>query len=463
MKYITLLFFLSIHSAFAKTWSLDQIILNTLKNSRSIQIIQAQKDADKLIQAEALVPFDWQVGWNYIFSKSDTTNFNIKDFNSLISVKKKWLYGLNFKTDYCRTTVGMSCGRLSPSPVPFPYSKTVSLSLEQDILRNFLGREDRLKLQSANYRYESLQFKRTEETKTLILSTAEKFWDSYSFHIYVQQAKKRSQDYKELAELAQKKSKLGHTRPGEIPQILSQYERTVKQQREMETQFKNSMIHLKDLIQIEDNDFKFQKHRTLPLPNFSSVKNVEQLNTIQTARSHYLSSISMLDTQKYFYLPYVKLHAGADFLGNEKTWLKTLNSAELKNYRVGIAITYPLSHSLTRWRQFRHLRSKKIQHELEYQDHKQNISNQLKISWNQLENAHSSLKASFKILKLQKQALNEIRKSYIQGRIPIDTLISAQDRNTEVEKENLQAQKNYNLSLLKHYSLRDELLSRYEK
>lgn len=465
MKYLALFFLFLIHSASAKEWNLDQMILKTLEKSRNIQIIQAQKDADKLIQAEALVPYDWQTGWNYALPKNTFTNdnFNIKSFSSSFSLQKKWLYGVNFKTSYCYTTIEMSCGSSSPSPIASPYSRIVSLSLEQNILRNFLGREDRLKFQSANYRYESLKFKRTEETKTLILSTAEKFWNSYAFHTYVQQAKKRSQDYKELTELAQRKSKLGHTRPGEIPQILSQYERAVKQQRELETQLKNSMIHLQDFTQIEDTNFKFQKHRTLPLPHFSSVKNIEQLNTIQTARSHYLSSISMLDTQKYFYLPYVKLYAGTDFLGNEKTWLKTLNSAELKNYKVGIAITYPLSHSLTRWRQFRHLRSKKIQHELEYQDFKQNISTQLKINWNQLENAHFSLKASFKILKLQKQALNEIRKSYIQGRISINTLISAQDRNTEVEKENLQAQQNYNLSLLNYYSLRDELLSRYEK
>ena len=464
MKYITLFLFLSTYNASAKTWSLDQIILKTLENSRSIQMIQAQKSADKLIQAEAQVPFDWQLGWNYTLPKTPTAdNFNVKNFNSNFSLQKKWLYGLNLKTTYCHTTVETPCGHLPPSSLTPPYSRTVSLSIEQNILRNIFGREDRLKLQSANYKYKSAKLTRTEDTKTLILTTAEKFWNSYASHIHVQQAKQRRRDYKELADLAQKKSKLGHILPGEMPQILSQYERTIKQQKEMETQLKNSMIDLQDFTQIKDNKFKFQKHRTVPMPKLSSIKNVEQLNIIQAVRAHHSSMIALLDTQKYFYLPYVKLHAGADFLGNEKTWFQTVRSAELKNYRVGVAFVYPLSHSPSRWKQFSYLRSKKLQHELEYQDHKQTISNQLKISWNQLKNAHVSLKASFKILKLQKQALDEIRKSYIQGRVPINTLISAQDRNTEVEKENIQAQRNYNLSLLRYYSLRDELLSRYEK
>ena len=83
-----------------------------------------------------------------------------------------------------------------------------------------------------------LKLTRKEDIKKLILTTAEKFWNSYAFHIYVQQAKKTSKDYKELAELAQRKAKLGHIQPGEIPQILSQYERTLKQQKEMETLLK---------------------------------------------------------------------------------------------------------------------------------------------------------------------------------------------------------------------------------
>lgn len=464
MKYIILFSILSAYSVSAKTWSLNQIILKTLENSRSIQIIQAQKSADKLIQAEALIPFDWQVGWNYTLPKTPTaSNFNIKNFNSNFSLQKKWLYGLNVKTTYCHTTAEIPCGPLLPSAMGPPYSRIISLSIEQNILRNIFGREDRLKFQSANYRYKSAKLTRTEDIKKLILETAEKFWNSYAFHIYVQQAKKKSRDYKELADLAQRKSKLGHAQPGEIPQILSQYERTVKQQKEMETQLKNSMIDLQDFTQVKDSKFRFQKHRTLTMPRFSPIKNIEQLNSIQAAQAHHSSMITLLSAQKYFYLPYVKLHAGADFLSNKKTWFQTVRSAELKNYRIGVAFVYPLSHSLSRWKQFRYLRSKKLQHELEYENHKQTISNHLKISWNQLESAHISLKASGKILKLQKKALDEIRKSYIQGRTPIDALISAQDRNTEVEKENIQAQRNYNLSLLRYYSLRDELLSRYEK
>ena len=460
MKYLYLLLFFLIQNASAKTWSLNEIISKTLEASLSIQIIQAQKEGDKLVQAEALTPFDWQVGWLYTLPRVENS-FSSNNFNSNFSLQKKWLYGLHFKTNYCTTAGLANCANI-PS-LSTPYSKTVSLSIEQNILRNFFGREDRLKLQSANDKYKSLKLTRKEDIQKLILNTAEKFWNSYILDIYVKQAKKTRRDYKELAELIQKKSKLGHIQPGEAPQILSQYERTLKQQKEMETQFKNSMIELMDFTQIKDKKFRFQKHRTFPLPKFSAVKDIEKLNIVQTAKARYSSELALLDSQKYFYLPYIKLYAGADFSGNKTGWMEILKSPETKNYKIGVNFMYPLSHSPARWKKSSYLHSKKLQHELEYKDQKQKIKNQLKTNWNQLKNAENSLKASFKILKLQKQALNEIRKSYIQGRIPIDRLISAQDRNTEVEKENLQAQKNYNLSLLKYYSLRDELLSRYEK
>ena len=460
MKYIFLLLFFLIQNASAKTWSLNEIILKTLENSLSIQIIQAQKKGDQWIQTEALAPFDWQAGWNYTLPRVENS-FNLKNFNSHFSLQKKWLYGLHFKTDYCYAAGRANCAN-APS-LSNPYSKTVSLNIEQNILRNFFGREDRLKLQSANDQYKSLKLARKEDMQKLVLNTAEKFWNSYILNIHVQQAKKTQSDYKELVELIQKKSKLGHIQPGEAPQILSQYERTLKQQKEMETQFKNSMIELKEFTQIKDKKFKFQKHRTFSMPHFSPVKDIEKLNIVQINRTHHSSELALLDSQKYFYLPYIKLYAGADFSGNKKGWMEILKSPETKNYKIGVNFMYPLSHSPARWKRSSSLQAKKLQHELEYQDHKQKIRNQLKTNWNQLKTAQNSLKASFKILKLQKQALNEIRQSYIQGRIPIDRLISAQDRSTEVKKENLQAQKNYNLSLLKYYTLRDELLSRYQK
>ncbi len=456
MKYIPLIFLCLTQSSFAKTWSMNQTILNTLKNSAGSQILQAQKSADALILSEALSPFDWQIELSRSFPESLEADFDIKKFTSSFSLKKKWLYGLNITAGWCQAHSTLPCRGLPPSPYP----RTISLNLEKNIFRNFMGREDRLKLRSANYKYESLQLARTEEVKQLILSTANKFWRSYVFSIYVQQARKRSRDYKELAGLAQQKSKLGHTRPGEIPQILSQYQRALKQKKEMEVKFKNSMIELKDFTKIEDPHFKFQTHRSPPLPRFSAVKNIEQLNTLQKARASYLSAAAGVEAQKYFYLPYVKIHAGADFMGREG---ESLKSSELKNYKVGVSAVYSFSHSPARWKRRGALRSKKLQHELEYQDQKQKVSSRLKTQHSLLVNAHSSLRTSSKILKLQKQAMDEIRKSYIQGRSSIGTLISAQDRHTKVEKENLQAQKNYSLSLLKYYALRDELLSRYEK
>ena len=93
MKKSPLLFFFLIQSVFAKTWNLDQIILQTLENSRSIQIIQTQKQGDPLIKAEALAPFDWQVGWNHTLPKSiKSNNFDMKKFNSNFSLQKKMAF-----------------------------------------------------------------------------------------------------------------------------------------------------------------------------------------------------------------------------------------------------------------------------------------------------------------------------------------------------------------------------------
>ena len=265
--------------------------------------------------------------------------------------------------------------------------------------------------------------------------------------------------------IARKKHKLGHSRPGEIPQILSQLENALKKQKQSETLLKNANSQLKTLLQTQKSNFKFKNHKPKPLPKKQHVKDPSHLMTAQIAYKNFLSEKAQLDSQKYFYLPYLKLKAQADFLGSHPDHLKkafeNLKLKESQNYSIGVELTYPLPSSFSMRKKAFQLKSQTHQKQLEYQEQIENFKNQLESSWNSLENLHSSMRSSLKISKLQNKALEEIRKSYVQGRTSMADLISAQDRSAQTELEKIQAQKNYNLSLFQFYLLRDQLLSRY--
>ena len=417
----------------------------------------------------ALTPYNWTTG---ILIDHPRKKLKIKNhelyWNSSFFLEKQMIYGSSFRISYLNNYGWTGFQNIPSFNQPFSnpsYSQGVSFQIEQNLLRNFFGRSDRLKFQSAKFHYQSIQLSRKKELGQLIISAGEKFWNSYIAYKQLKQAQKQTKDYKELVRIAKKKHKLGHSHPGEIPQILSQLERAFKRQKQAETQLKNANSQLKTFLQTQKSNFKFTNHKPQPLPKKIPVKDPSALMTAQIMYKNFLSEKAQLDSQKHFYLPYLKLKAQADFLGshpdNLKKSFENLKLKESQNYSIGVELIYPIPSSFSMWKKSTQLKSQTLQKQLEYQKEIENFKNQLESSWNSLENTHLSMHSSFKISKLQNKALEEIRKSYIQGRTSMADLISAQDLSVQMELEKIQAQKNYNSSLFQFYFLRDQLLSKY--
>lgn len=456
-------------------WTLKKVIQTALTNSLKHSIIQKSIESDGLILDSALAPYDWTLGSEFNHPRKNWSSLSKKK-NYWISsafLQKKFTAGASFEIIYF-SSYGLPGFSSSPFDFLNPPSQTgeayrhrLSFQVKQNLLRNFFGREDQLKLKSAQYLYKSQSLSRKEELKQLILTSAQHFWSSYIAFIQLKQARRQTQDYKKLSQIARKKNKLGHSSPGEIPQILSQLERSLKNQKEIEVRFKNANIQLKTFLQNSNARFRFKTHKPRPLPKKQSPQNIESLNKAQIAYNKWASQRSDLDSKKYFYLPYIQLKAQTDFQSSHssvfhKSFSK-FSSQKPQFYAVGVELTYPLISSFSKKRKIKSLKSKYAQSRLDYQNQIQVFSDQLETSWNTLKSNHQSMRSSVKIARLQSKALKEVQQSYIQGRASLNDLILTQNRTMDTDLEKIQAQKNYNLSLLNFYTLRDQLLSKYQK
>lgn len=464
-KYFLFILIFSASFIKAQTLSLKNVIEMALSQSRQKQIIEKKQESDELIKIQARLPFNWTLG-SQLGRPYEDLETSSDFWTSSVYLQKKLLSGTSLTLSYLNSySIPSDLPTLLPNLTPY-YLQRASVSLEQSLLRNFLGREDRWRLRSVDAQYNSVFLSRKEELKQLIIVSAEKFWNSYTASFLLKQARRRSADYKNLVDIAQKRNQLGDTQPGEIPQILSRYERALKMERDNLTQLTQANIDLKSFLQIKEEEvIQFKDHQPLLLPAFLKIKNIEEMNRVKIAESTRNSLQAQIKSQELYFLPYVKLKAEIGQTGfhqqNYEQAFDLFKDGANQNYFIGINFQYPIPSSLSQIRQHRTLKSKKLQYEIEYQDQKQIFKNQLESSEIELKNSHKSLKAYSKIYRLQQQALDEIRKSYIQGRASLDILITTQDRSAEVEIENIQAQRNYNLSLLRYYSLRDELLKRY--
>ena len=472
-KNYLVLFFVISHFAHSKTWSLDDVIRTALKKSYSAQIIESQKNSDELVQMPTLAEYDWMAilkGQYPQDVKEISPNKSFWDYSYIL--QKKWSTGSQFRTVYCNSYGLSYCGSpftgsFAPPSLTAPtsfYSSKISFQLEQHLLRNFLGREDRLKIKSAKSRYKQITLSRKEDVKKLILSATQNFWNAYTAYTSWKQAQQQTKYYKKLVRLAQRKEELKHTTPGEVPQIQSQYERALKFQNATHTQWKNSSLLLQSFLQINSSHLRLKKPQPLLMPPFKKSKNFT-LNAVQIAQHHHDSVTADMDSKKYYYLPYLKFKAQLDYSGQDAGSLKeSWNQAKKSDgqfYTLGLELTYPIPATLTSAKRFQHFKYKQKQYDLELMQTKEKIQNQLQMLWNTVQNAQKEMKTATRVARLQDKALKEIRKSYEQGRASTNDLIFAQDRKMQMELEKIKSQKDYDISVIQYLSLTDQLIQRY--
>ena len=454
----------------ARAWTFNEVLKTAAAKSLKAQIIDTKNNSAELEYAKILESLDWTLVSGYSLKQSslDTPLKNVFKkpyWNRQVSLQKKWKSGSTLKTSYSQSKnlfsslsvpPFLSCADFSS---PSPQSHCMSFQISQDLMQNFFGSSTRLSLKSGKLRYNNAQLLQKENLKKVLLQAGEKYWNRYRAVILLKYIEKKLKDYKSLVQIAKRKKRLGHSQPGEIPQILAQYERSIKEQMSAKTQLKNSTLDLQTFLQTKDPDFRFKEYKPQPLPKNTNPVQIESLTAFQMAENHYLAQTAELKIRKNSLLPRLQWIGQADFLLKDSLSFKQNFSKPI--YTVGLQLSYPIPSSFAGWRRWKNLKLSQMGAELEYVEKKQQLSLQLESNWNTLKSAHSEMRSAEKISKLQKQALKEIIKAYTQGRMTVQALITAQDQTLQVELEKVQAQRRCSLALLQYHALRDQLLSQY--
>ena len=472
-KILLIVLGVSSFAAQSKKWGLGDVIQTALKQSYDSQIIESQKQSDDLIKAKAYAEYDFTAILKAQFPKDITsTNKFFTDYSYIL--QKKWITGSQTRMVYCHSYGISYCGSpfvgsFTPPSLTAPssfYANKFSFQLEQGLLRNAFGREDRLKIKVAKSQYKAVLLSRKEDVKKLILTATQNFWNSYTAYTSWKQAQQQARYYKKLVRLTRKKKNLGHIVPGEIPQIQSQYERALNFQKTSHTHWKNTSLVLQSFLQTNSSQFYFKNSKPISMPKFKKFS-IDSLNVVQMAKNNKESLESKIKLQKYYFIPYLKLKAQIDYSGQDRRGreqaFEQLKAGDNKFYSVGLDFVYPIPASTSGIKMLRSVRYKEKEYELNFLQTKDRIKNQIKILWNTVQNARSAMKTAESIARLQNKALVEVQKSYEQGRISINDLISAQDRKLQMELEKVKSQKEYDLAAIRYLSVTDELTQRYIK
>ena len=417
---------------------------------------------------EALSAYDWKVSLESGFEKDRTESFsvygndpNIERRKTTFGLTKSFLTGTALSFDYVRT----SQKYISPSSqIPITLD-TATITLEQALLGNFFGIADRATVNSAEVEYQANTVLRVNELQNLVLDTLRQFWNTYVAEENFKESLASKERYEKLVEAVKRKNSVGYSSPGEFTQIQAEYETRIQTVKIASVDYLKNLDQLQTLLGIAPGtEINFVIPTELPpAPKLKDLA-LEDRRTLVSQRLKVESAKEALRAAKFKKLPTLNLvgKLGDSGLDDDASLaLNQINSGAHPKYYVGLKFQYNFGSDLQSQTEF----NRRATFELE----------QARLDRQRLEEKDKQTQAERKVTstfavaqskKLQKEyrekAIQELTRSYNQGRTDIAILIDAMNKYFSSEVEYVRSIGDYQIALNEWAAARDELIPNKE-
>lgn len=467
---ITFLFPIAIpFSSYSFIISQDTVIRKVLNNSLEYKKIQAHEETQLQGLGEAEAFLDWRFFINTAFNSKESNTLNVfenplqEKIEILTGVEKRFFTGTKLKMQYLHFHIDREFTpefkKISTSP-PTTLTQRIEFSLEQDLLRNFFGYEDRIKLNIASMQSEKQKIKIQEDIEDLIIQSLEQFWHTYIHYLSLNLKILKKKDYKELTKITLRKNKHRYTKPGELSQIKAELEKAKQELTLQKIIYENELKKLLNLLNIETTTkVAFKLDRIIPSPPSFDENLKKTPRTISLLQKSLSIKKELLKTQIANAKPTLQLFTTYGFGGYERDISSTFDSLtnrDNQNYSIGLKMTYALPSTGVRSRRINLAEHSVEESRLELEITKKNFKQMMEHNQKNLQALYSVLKKAEKIDRLRTQSYKEIRKAFLQGRLDVFQLISAKELTllSKMEKADFKAQ--YYQTLALAYAMRDE-------
>ena len=431
------------------TLSMKKVIQTVIKNSLEYKNILARQNTLILPVLKTQNIFNWKL--NSEFKNTfQTQGIDGSNTQTLLSqLEKKTITGTKAAIEHSALAAAASA----------PYK--LKFKIEQDLLRNILGKEDQYLIQKAAAQTKLKQLQLREETESLIEQAALQFWAACLSKLSLKLKQFKKRDYQELARLARKKHKYKYLRPGELNQMRAELEGAKQEVIIQKAHYKDQLKLLLNLLQMPNiKKMHCQITKNIPPPPvFKKQQSPPRLITIR--QKNIFIKEKELALQKSKNLPFVKAFSTYDLNTNTEPSLETFTQPP--GWSLGVKVQYA-------WPSYKNLKQNVFVKQQALEAEKLNLQTEqneldrlITLAKNNLQSLYLSVKSSKKIHRLRALSYKQVRKAYLEGRLSVFELISAREAAQQSEMDNISFIAKYYTELIRSQALNDELLTLYMK
>lgn len=477
--FLTLACVSSLNTAWAQTTPAPKTITLNQKTVAELVLKQSPQTAEvnlkyqqyRLDPVKALSAYDWKLlvesGFEYDKSASlltSTTSNKAKyeRYRTTASLTKPFTTGTTLGLELSRLSQKVEFESLPTSPPPGEQTLDMAgFTFEQSLLGNFFGTADRGNVNAAELTFQANTVARANELEDVVLSAIRQFWTAYVAQENFKESVNSRERYQKLVDAVKRKTSLGYSNPGDLPQIQAEFETRVQKVKTASTDYLKSMENLTTILGLDPGtEIKFEVPKEIPPVPKLPAKNVENLRSIRSQKLKVEAAQESLDAAESLSYPTLNFVGKMYTSGADETAsgsYSELTGGSRPKYYAGLKLQYNFGSDI----QNETIINKKLTKDLE----DTRLRRQLSESSDLEAQAQRKVDATYAIvLSAEKQkgfrekASQELNRSYTQGRTDISVLITAMNNFFDSEVQYSQAVGNYAVALNEWAAVRDELI-----
>ncbi len=453
-------------SGFASVVQLSQkdIAEMILKNSRSVDEIEFRYQQLRLSPAQQLANYDWKLTaeTGSEIDKSETlssvANSEYQRLKTSVSLSKSLITGTALTFEWSRYSQKTEL----PSTTSQATADLLGVSFEQSLWANFLGQADRATTRSAEQQFLANNVLRANELQDAVLEGIRIYWNTYVSQENFKEAQASRDRYKQLVESVRRKTSYGYANPGELAQIQAEFEGREQNVKTTSNEYLKNLDQLLALLKLSDEtEVQFKVIESIPSVPILANKNIEYLRNIQSQKYKLAAADENLISAKSKSVPSINLvgkfySTGLDeSVENSQSELFALSNPK---YYFGVKFSYSfgsdyLTEDLINKKASRELENAKLERSLV------DTANKLKQAERKVLAAFSVAQSSLKQKEFREKAMNELNRTFSQGRTDISVLIDSMNKFFNSEIQYSRAVGDYQIALNEWAATRDELVT----
>ena len=444
-----------------------------LKQSLQSKEVDLKYQTYRFAPIEVASKLDWvfsleggtETDRSQLASVATVTDYDLQRMKTSFSLAKSWITGttttitfgrVSTKANLDLATVSASTTVINPNT-----ADVLGLNIEQSLWNNFFGSADRAQIRAAEKLYESQVLLRRDELQEVVLQGLRVYWTAYMAQENLTEALNSRERYEKLVASVRKKSGLGYSSPGELSQVLAEAELRNQNVKTASLSYVKAINDLGTYLSIaKDTEIELRIPQSIPeLPQLKKI-NLENLRPLKSQKLKIDSAEESLSYTRSTTQPILNLVASYAGSGVDEKSSQSFNEissgAHPKTY-IGVKFAYSFGsngadESILNKRLLRDLEK------LRFDQQTRAIEDKVLLAEKKVEATYQLAISSNKHKELTEKTVQELTRTFNQGRTDISLLIEAMNKYFASEVSLVSSIGDYYIALNEWAAVRDELI-----